>query len=563
MRRKLLPVVSLFSGAGGMDLGFRRQGFLPILAIDIDQAAVDSYNWNDKRGIARQGDLSKLTDAEIIALIQQTAPGTRPRGVIGGPPCQSFSVSNVHRKHNDPRSELPLRYAQILKALNREFKLDFFVFENVIGLKSDKHKQDLSNILRAFEEAGFKIFELALNASKFGVPQNRRRFFIVGINKQLYPDALFDLLHDDTEHPVTVRDALEKLPEPAFFKRGIKRKEIPYHPNHWTMNPKSPKFTNGSSKSGRSFRKLRWDQPSWTVAYGHREIHVHPSGARRISVFEAMLLQGLPRGYELRGNLTQQVEQVSNAVPPPLASAIAKAIQVTIYERIENIQTNLLDWFKENQRSFPWRQTKNPYEILVAEKLLQQTAATEQLIAAYEEILRLYPSLNALSKACPEELRRIIVPLGFSYRADELPRLAQKILDSYQGKIPARLDELLDLPGIGDYTARAILSFAYDQDVPIVDTNIARLLHRIAGMTNPIPNNPARNKQLIDMAAVLIPEGKSRDFNLAALDLCASICTVRQPNCPACPIRKECDYGRGSFGRHTTEYNRTGVRHTG
>src|SRR5215510_5809941 len=98
MGRNLIPVVSLFSGAGGMDLGFRREGFIPIFAMDSDQAAIDSYNWNDKRAIARQGDLLELSDAEIIALIRQAAPGIRPRGIIGGPPCQSFSVSNVHRK---------------------------------------------------------------------------------------------------------------------------------------------------------------------------------------------------------------------------------------------------------------------------------------------------------------------------------------------------------------------------------------------------------------------------------------------------------------------------------
>src|SRR5262249_11304295 len=108
------------------------------------------------------------------------------------------------------------------------------------------------------------------------------------------------------------------------------------------------------------------------------------------------------------------------------------------------------------------------------------------------------------------------------------------------------LVKLLRLPGIGDYAARAILSFAYDQDVPIVDTNIARLLHRIFGITNPIPSNPARNKQLIEMATALVPEGQSRNFNLAALDLCASTCTARQPNCAICPIRNECDYGKSA-----------------
>jgi len=544
MSRQLIPVLSLFSGCGGMDLGFRRRGFIPVLAIDINQAAINSYNWNDKRRIAQIKDLSTTTADDIVRLVQQAAPNERLRGVIGGPPCQCFSVGNVHRKQNDPRTELPLRYGEILKALNAEFKLDFFVFENVAGLKSDKHKHHFSNFVTSFQEAGFNVFEQALNANAFGVPQNRRRVFIVGINKELYPNVQFKFPNGNLDHLITVRDAIASLPEPAFFKRGIKRKEIPCHSNHWTMNPKSPKFTNGSSKSGRSFRKLKWDQPSWAVAYGHREIHVHPGGTRRVSIFEAMLLQGFPQSFELRGNLSEQVEQVSNAVPPPLASAMAGAIRGTIYGRIGRIQRNLLGWFKENHRSFPWRKTKDPYKILIAEKLLQQTGVTEQLVSAYHKIIRLYPTVESLSNAHSKALRQIIAPLGFSYRADELPRLAKTIVRIQQGRVPRSLDDLLDLPGVGDYTARAILSFAYDEDVPVVDTNIARLLHRVFGIAGPMPSNPARKRQLIDMATALVPKGKSRDFNLAALDLCASICTARQPNCAECPIREECDYGR-------------------
>ena len=92
---------------------------------------------------------------------------------------------------------------------------------------------------------------------------------------------------------MTVRDVLEHLPSPVFFKKKLKGHEIPFHPNHWAMNPKSPKFTNGQhSTDGRSFKRLVWDKPSWTVAYGHREVHVHPIGKPRISVPEEVLLSG-------------------------------------------------------------------------------------------------------------------------------------------------------------------------------------------------------------------------------------------------------------------------------
>jgi A/G-specific adenine glycosylase len=264
-----------------------------------------------------------------------------------------------------------------------------------------------------------------------------------------------------------------------------------------------------------------------------------------------MLLQGFSKSYELRGNLTQQVTQVSDAVPPPLASAVAKAIKKVIYKRIESIQSHLLDWFKKNQRSFPWRETRDPYKVLLAEKLLQQTAAREKVVGAYNEIVHLYPNIMALAMAEPEQLKRIIAPLGFVYRADELPRLAQEVLNRDHGEIPSSLNELLALPGVGDYSARAVLAFAHNQNVPIVDTNVARLLHRIYGITESLPSNPARNKNLIEMAETLLPEGKAREFNLAILDLCATHCTARHPICNQCPIQKHCEYGK----RLSQEFN--------
>ena len=100
------------------------------------------------------------------------------------------------------------------------------------------------------------------------------------------------------------------------------------------MQPRSPRFTNGTLKegqiTGRPFRVLSWDKPSWTVAYGHREVHVHPSGKRRLSVYEAMMLQGFPEDYELKGTLSDQIRMVSDAVSPPVAFALAKAILRTL-----------------------------------------------------------------------------------------------------------------------------------------------------------------------------------------------------------------------------------------
>ena len=132
------------------------------------------------------------------------------------------------------------------------------------------------------------------------------------------------------------------LPDPAFFARDLDKSTIPYHENHWTMRPVSKRFSRpgGPVRAGRSFRRLEWDKPSPTVAYGHREIHVHPNGHRRLSIFEAMRLQGFPNEFVLEGTLSSQVEQVSNAVPPPLAQSLAEAIKSAMERAERNSQTN-------------------------------------------------------------------------------------------------------------------------------------------------------------------------------------------------------------------------------
>ena len=147
---------------------------------------------------------------------------------------------------------------------------------------------------------------------------------MVGINSELYPLLKFSF-PAKSKNTKTVRDAIAGLPKPEYFRRGLEPGKMPYHPNHWTMMPKSKKLKEGLS-SGRSFRRLQWDKASPTVAYGNREIHVHPDGGRRLSVFEAMLLQGFPKNYRLTGTLSAQITQVSNAVPPPLAKAIARQL---------------------------------------------------------------------------------------------------------------------------------------------------------------------------------------------------------------------------------------------
>ncbi len=286
-----IPILSLFCGCGGFDLGFVAQNYNVVLALDVNEPAVETYNRNHGQGIARVCDLATTHGRDIVKIIEENGL-EHPRGVIGGAPCQTFSDGNVYKKKRDPRHSLPRKYARLLNDLNKKYSLDFFVFENVRGLSGKTHRGTFAQFKTLFRKAGFRLFGATLDALEFGVAQ---------------------------------------LPEPVLFARNLTPTDIKHHPNHWTMRPKSEKFWNGKLKAGqnhgRSFRVLSWDKPSWAVAYGHREIHIHPSGKRRLSVYEAMLLQGLPTWYHLTGSLSAQVQQVSDTVPRQLGAALARQIR--------------------------------------------------------------------------------------------------------------------------------------------------------------------------------------------------------------------------------------------
>jgi DNA (cytosine-5)-methyltransferase 1 len=320
-------VLSLFCGCGSFDLGFTEAGFDIPLALDISKDAVNSYNHNRSKSAAEVCDLSEATPEQVAERLARRKGGKSLSGIVGGAPCQSFSNGNVHQRLNDHRHELPIYFSKLLSFFNRRDKLDFFVFENVKGINSKRHLETFGRFKRLFEKAGFTLAEGLLDAADFAVPQHRPRVFVVGINSQKYNNREFVFPVPKLVTYKTVKGALGGLADPAFFARDLKRKDIPLHPNHWTMRPKSKKFSNGLLRNGlakgRSFRVLRWDNPSWAVAYGNREIHVHPCGTRRLSVYEAMLLQGFPKHYELQGSLSAQIKQVSDSVPRQVGRAIA------------------------------------------------------------------------------------------------------------------------------------------------------------------------------------------------------------------------------------------------
>lgn len=329
----LPKIVSLFSGAGGLDVGFLRSGFRPSFAVDISVSAIQTHRRNFKGAMSVAADLKKLGTQGVLRYLDGILEPGESIGVIGGPPCQGFSRANARSAANDPRNRLPLLYLRVVAALQAKYSVEFVLFENVLGIRDAKHSSTFHGILVKFRQIGLTPVVDEYSALDYGVAQTRNRVIIAGFREESVALKFKPKKVDGTD--LTVRSVIGSLPDPVYFARDLDKSAIPHHENHWTMRPVSKRFASpgGADSAGRSFRRLEWDKPSPTVAYGHREIHVHPEGHRRLSIYEAMLLQGFPSDFVLEGTLSSQVEQVSNAVPPPLAHALAMAIKSAMRQR--------------------------------------------------------------------------------------------------------------------------------------------------------------------------------------------------------------------------------------
>jgi len=200
---------------------------------------------------------------------------------------------------------------------------------------------------------------------------------------------------------------------------------------------------------------------------------------------------------------------------------------------------------------FPWRHTRDPWAVLVSETLAQQTQLS-RVVPAYHRFLDRFPTPATCAASPLGDVLRAWEGMGYNRRARNLHVTAREVVDRHGGAVPDDLDALLALPGVGPYTARAVLAFAFGRDVGVVDTNAGRVLARaVAGR----PVRPAEAQGLVD---AMVPPGRGWSFGQALLDLGATVCTSRAPDCPACPLRRRCrwalagrpdpDPARGSAG---------------
>lgn len=208
----------------------------------------------------------------------------------------------------------------------------------------------------------------------------------------------------------------------------------------------------------------------------------------------------------------------------------------------------LLAWYKRNARVLPWRQTRNPYAILVSEIMLQQTQVS-RVLDYYPRFLKQFPTLSSLARSRPKAVMEAWDGLGYYARARNLHRLAREVTRRHDGTLPDKPEELRTLPGVGRYTAGAVACFAYEKPVATVDTNVSRVLGRVF-LGRETGNGTREAWQLAER---IIPKSGERAwrFNQALMELGALVCTARKPKCPTCPVRNDCAAVRKAARAHS------------
>jgi A/G-specific adenine glycosylase len=198
----------------------------------------------------------------------------------------------------------------------------------------------------------------------------------------------------------------------------------------------------------------------------------------------------------------------------------------------------LLTWYRRHGRDLPWRNTTDPYHILVSEIMLQQTQV-DRVLPKYLSWIEKYPSLTALAAAPEQEVTSEWYPLGYNIRPRRLQSIAKESVAKYGGRLPDDEETLRSFKGIGAYTSGAIRSFAFRQRAAILDTNVARVLYRVF-ISEGDPKSHAMKKHLWAVSEALVPMRHVFDFNQALMDFGATVCVARNPKCLLCPMAKDC-----------------------
>jgi DNA (cytosine-5)-methyltransferase 1 len=573
--------VDLFCGAGGLSWGLEEAGFRVIAAADRDEVALETHRAN-LGGLTWSGDLSETTGfidflggfgIERVAL------------VAGGPPCQPFSrageskirslVRDGIRQGRDERVDLWTSFVQVVDALQP----DAVLFENVPDLARWNDGEVLLGILHALREREYSPYARILQGFDHGVPQHRARLFVVGLQRGnlRWPNRVPVVKLDDaiSDLPAIVAgdrtiERAYKGPKNAFQKRA--RRRVPHARGDLIHDHVARAVRQDDAQAfellrpGQTYRDLpdrfqRYRSDIFDDKYKRlngaeisRTItahiardgywYIHPRQTRTLSIREAARVQTFPDRFRFAGHSSVQFRQIGNAVPPALARAVARRVLAALRDDTTKRSTttrdgfahDLVAWFEANKREFPWRQTSDPWLVLLAELCLRRTRAA-QVAERFAGIRDAAPTPRAaLENAL--ELRFALAGLGLELRADNLIQIARILVDQHDGRVPESDAALRALPGVGHYAAAAVRSFAFGKRTVLFDTNTKRIAARLAGR----PTSSVWETRL-DIFALAGSEEPTPRFNLALLDLGALICRAGAPRCEECPVMRHCRTG--------------------
>lgn len=321
----MLKIISLFSGCGGLDLGFKQAGFDIPVANEFDKSIFATYKYNHTHTKLIEGDIRNIKESDLPDNID---------GIIGGPPCQSWSEAGAQRGINDIRGQLFYEYIRILKTVQPKF----FLAENVRGMLAKKHSAAVKNILNLFDKAGYNVTVHIVNAKDYGVAEERIRVFYIGFRKDL--NINFQFPQGSTKNKLTLQDVIWDLRNtavPAIGKNKCNPAAINNH--EYFIGGFSPMFMSRN-------RVKSWNEQAFTVQASGRQCQLHPDSPkmikidndkydfvpgyeyRRLTVREIARIQGFPDEFVfIYNNVNDGYKMIGNAVPVNLAYQIAISIK--------------------------------------------------------------------------------------------------------------------------------------------------------------------------------------------------------------------------------------------
>lgn len=534
-----LKCYDICCGAGALSHGFERAGAKILGGLDNDRQALETASTNHDSALWEQADIEKFAQT----LGQRNGHTIWQANIIlAGLPCQGFSRAG-NRDPGDARNSLYRPLLQIVEKVNAEF----VIFENVLGITDQKNRRTFAALERGLKKLGYSVASRVLDAVNYGVPQFRKRVFLIGV-KNGEAERVFEKLRVNKEL-FTVRDAFYRLPSTrenkrdshVFMKHGAKvRKKLK------RLKPGGP----------ISYRRLVWEKPAGTLIAGHRALPVHPHQPRAISVREAARIQGFSDDYLFTGSMSSQIQQVANAVPPPLAEAVAKAlkryqrnhqqIRNSLFRKLRKASNTTTKrsftrtfraTYENNRRTFPWRRCSNPFTILLTEILLQRTNA-DLANTVWKEVTDLVPNPREASKVDLRKLLALTRRIGIRSRASLIKNLGGILQSRYKGRVPKHFDELMQLPGVGIYIGAAVRVFAFNEKDFPVDSNTFRFVSRYFGL--PLRKTKTEARQIREFFLTIMPKEHIKEYVYGFLDFSAMICSPKKPKCDVCPLRNSC-----------------------